>query len=57
MNAIVSIHNNLIYLALVFMWIAGAVIAQGFWSTVCCLCPLWSFYLVVERFMMYLGVV
>lgn len=57
MRAISKICNDLICLALFFMWISGAVIAQGFWSTVCCLFPLWSLYLVVERFMMYLGVV
>lgn len=33
------------------IWVAGFVIAQGFWSTVFCIFPFWSFYLVVERFL------
>jgi hypothetical protein len=34
-------------------WIAGFVIAKGFWSTLACLFPPWSFYLVIEHFMKY----
>jgi len=37
-------------LILLFAWIAGIVIAKGFWSTFfAVIIPLWSYYLVVER--------
>jgi uncharacterized membrane protein len=33
-----------------FIWVAGVVIANGFWSTLFAVfIPFWSFYLVVER--------
>ena len=33
----------------VLIWIAGVVIAKGFWSTFFAVCiPFWSYYLVVE---------
>ena len=35
---------------LLFSWLAGIVIAQGFWSTFFAIIfPFWSYYLVVER--------
>jgi hypothetical protein len=34
---------------LLVSWVAGFVIAKGFWSTVFCIIPLWSWYLVVEK--------
>jgi hypothetical protein len=34
----------------VIIWIAGIIIAQGFWSTAfAVLVPPWAFYLVIER--------
>jgi hypothetical protein len=39
---------------LLFTWIVGMVIAKGFWSTLCSLCPLWAYYLVVEKGLIYL---
>lgn len=31
-------------------WVAGVVIAKGFWSTLFAVCiPFWSWYLVIER--------
>lgn len=42
---------------LLFAWIAGFVIAKGFWSTAACLFPLWAYYLVVERLLQMWGVV
>ena len=42
--------NKLANLILLFTWIAGIVIAQGFWSTFFAIfVPLWSYYLVIER--------
>jgi uncharacterized membrane protein len=42
--------NTLVRLVLMFAWIAGIVLAKGFWSTFFAIVvPLWSYYLVVER--------
>ena len=39
------------------IWIAGIVIAKGFWSTFfAVLVPFWSYYLVIERIIIYFGV-
>lgn len=41
--------NTLARLIFILLWIAGIVIASGFWSTVFAITiPLWSYYLVVE---------
>lgn len=38
------------------VWIAGVVIAKGFWSTVFCIFFFpWSWYLVIEKVMVGLG--
>jgi hypothetical protein len=41
----------------VIIWIAGAVIAKGFWSTIFAIFTFgfYSFYLVIERCFQYLG--
>lgn len=37
-------------------WIAGAVLAKGFWSTAAAVClPPYAWYLVVERWMQLAG--
>lgn len=42
--------KHLIQFILCAAWIAGIVIAKGFWSTFfACIIPPWAFYLVVER--------
>jgi len=42
--------NRLANLILLFTWIAGIVIAQGFWSTFfAIIVPFWSYYLVIAR--------
>ena len=39
------------------MWVAGIVIAQGFWSTLfAVIMPLWAWYLTVEKLLMHFGV-
>jgi len=39
-------------------WVAGIVIAKGFWSTFFALIiPLWSWYLVVEHFLIHYGII
>jgi len=42
--------RHIIGFILLVSWIAGIVIAKGFWSTTFAIfMPLWSYYLVVER--------
>lgn len=42
--------GHLIRFVLLVAWIAGVVIAKGFWSTFfAVIFPLWGYYLVVER--------
>ena len=42
--------KSLVGLILLFFWIAGIVLAKGFWSTLfAILLPIWSYYLVVEQ--------
>ena len=36
-------------------WVAGFVLAKGIWQTVFCIIPFYSWYLVIERIMMYNG--
>lgn len=40
------------------LWVAGIVIANGFWSTLfACIMPLWAWYLTVEKLLMHFGVI
>lgn len=49
-------------LAIISMWLAliswlfGIVLAKGFWMTLCSLFPLYAWYLVVEFFSYYFGI-
>lgn len=51
--------NKLFRVAWVVMWVAGVVLAKGFWSTLFAVFTwgLWSLYLVVEMGLRVLGVV
>jgi len=42
-----------------FGWIAGVVIANGFWSTFFSVCfgPFWAWYLSVEKLLQMVGVI
>ena len=51
MRALAYFGSELVCLVLIFMWIGGVVIADGFWSTLFCLFPFWAWYLFVERAM------
>lgn len=43
---------------LVLLWVAGLVLAKGFWSTlIAVVCPIWSYYLLAERLMHMWGVI
>ncbi len=39
----------------VAMWIAGFVIAKGFWSTLACIIPFWAWYITIEHVLSKLG--
>lgn len=42
-------------LLIIIGWIAGIVLAKGFWSTLFAICiPLWAWYLIVEKLIHYL---
>lgn len=42
--------KSIVTLFFTLMWIAGIVIAKGFWSTFFAIfIPLWAYYLVVEQ--------
>lgn len=50
------IVGNLSGFALLLWWLAGIVLASGFWSTVFAIwIPPWALYLVVERVIRSLG--
>jgi hypothetical protein len=39
------------------LWIAGVVVAKGFWSTLFAIfIPFWAFYLIVERLIIAAGI-
>lgn len=45
------------YIALVFWWMAGIVLAKGFWLTALAIAlPFYAWYLVVERLMQIAGI-
>ena len=45
--------NSLVKLILLVAWVAGIVIAKGFWSVFfAVIIPVWGYYLVVEQLML-----
>lgn len=50
--------SAIISLVMLLAWLAGIVIANGFWSTLIAIfIPFWAYYLVVERIMYVLGMI
>lgn len=50
--------KDVAYLFVIITWIAGVVLANGFWSTLLAfLLPPWAWYLVVESFMKMIGMI
>jgi hypothetical protein len=44
--------KNFLSVFMLFIWMAGIVIAKGFWSTFfAVIIPMWSMYLLVEHIM------
>jgi hypothetical protein len=40
------------------LWVAGIVIANGFWSTLfAVIIPLWAWYVAIEKMLMHFGVI
>lgn len=51
-----QVAGVILYVAMVIGWLAGLVLAKGFWSTVAAIfLPPWAWYLVVERWMQMSG--
>jgi len=50
-----NVADTIFYFVLCVAWVAGFVIAKGFWSTFACLFPLWAWYLVVEKLLQSIG--
>lgn len=49
--------RSLVSLVLLVAWVAGIVIAKGFWSTFfAVIIPLWGYYLVVEQLLIHYGI-
>jgi hypothetical protein len=50
--------SNTTYLISIAIWIAGIVVAKGFWSTLFAICiPFWAYYLVIEKVLITYGVI
>jgi sorbitol-specific phosphotransferase system component IIBC len=50
MRTVDDAMKHLIQFVLIVAWLAGIVLAKGFWSTfVAVIIPLWGYYLVVEK--------
>ncbi len=50
--------NSIIQFVLIVLWIAGIVLAKGFWLTLLAICiPFYAWYLVIERLMTDFGIV
>ena len=50
MRTVDDAMKHLIHFVLIVAWLAGIVLAKGFWSTFfAVIIPLWGYYLVVEK--------
>jgi hypothetical protein len=45
----------LVALIALFTWIGGFVLANGFWSTLLCIIPFWSWYVFLEHLFRVVG--
>ena len=51
-----DVAEAILYLIVVLFWIAGIVLAKGFWSTAAAIIlPPWGWYLIVERWLQMAG--
>ena len=50
--------KHILSLVLIIVWVSGIVLAKGFLSTLfSVLAPPWAYYLVIEKVMIYYGVI
>jgi hypothetical protein len=57
MNGLNLIIRNITAVFFAVSWLAGIVLAKGFWLTTLSIClPFYSWYLVVEKVMMSTGI-
>jgi len=53
-----SLSQAILFLIVSVSWIAGIVLAKGFWLTALSICmPFYSWYLVVEKLMVHYGII
>ncbi len=57
LNDDMNIIKALYSLLLLITWLAGFVLAKGFWSTLACFIPFYAWYLVIEKLMIVAGLV
>ena len=51
-----SLFDSLVALVVLATWMAGIVLAKGFWLTVLAVvCPFYAWYLLAERVLMAIG--
>lgn len=43
------------YIAIITLWLAGIVLAQGWWKLLAIFFPFYAWYLVIERIMALMG--
>ncbi len=55
LNKQTDIVEAVISIALLIWWLAGFVVAKGFWSTLACLFPFYAWYLVIQKVMIVNG--
>ena len=51
-----NIVESAVYIGLVVTWIAGFVLAKGFWSTLFCFIPFYAWYLDIAYLMAKYGI-
>jgi hypothetical protein len=49
--------KSIAYLVFVFTWIAGVVLASGWWKLLAVFMPFYGWYLVVEKALQHIGAV
>lgn len=53
----IILFNGIITAILGITWIAGFVIAKGFWSTFFCWIPFYAWYLVIQHIMLHYNLI
>jgi len=48
--------KHLIQFILIMIWATGFVLAKGFWSTLFCIIPFYSYYIVIQFIFLLTGI-